>query len=152
MRKLPRSLPLVVFALASLLSIDVDVQAQLNRRPLDATQLGLNDPPVNLEKPSASAEIPADMTTHFDPNVFTEKEQTHDQLITDLLKRVGDLETTSSWLKGGVSGFLLAAGLILVFIRLFWKGIVTLILNEVSPHLMNPSPASPLPAASATPP
>jgi hypothetical protein len=131
MKKLFCSLSLVALALA--LFCQIDAHAQLNRRPLDANQLALDKPPVNLERPSAVAAVPADMPNHFDPNVFMAKEQTHDQLIGDLLKRVGDLETTSSWLKGAIAGFLITGGLLLGFIKLFWKGIVTLILNEVNP-------------------
>jgi hypothetical protein len=152
MRKTTHSLSLAVFALASFHPIDAHTQAQLNHHPLEANQLGLNDPPVNLEKPSALAAIPAEMTTRFDPNVFQQEEQTHDKLLDNLATRVGDLESTSSWVKGAIAGILVFGGFIIGFFSKLWKWILSGALNELNPQILQTSSVSPLPVAAATPP
>jgi hypothetical protein len=151
MRKLTYFISLVALTLA--MSCHTEVRAQqLIRRPLDASQLGLDNPPVNLEKPSATAEIPADMPNHFDPGVFQQEEQTHDKLLDNLATRVGELESTSSWLKGAIGGIILIGGFIIGFFNKLWKWILTGALNELNPQILQPFSASPLPVASATPP
>ena len=96
-------------------------------------------PSVNVfDGQAVSSNLPDRVPTYFDPALLQYQESQHDKLLDNLATRVGQLETTSSWIKGGFAGVLLAAGLIMGWIRLFWRGTLTGVLNELNPRILKP--------------
>jgi hypothetical protein len=133
----------------------------LHRHPVGAAPLAFDKPVIDLENRSKAIEIPTKMPNHIDPrdfdiNVVAYKEQEHDKLLDNLATRVGTLDSTSSYMKGAIAAIIISVGLIggflLGFLKLFWKSILTGVLNELNPQILRPQPLpSPAPSGGVIP-
>jgi hypothetical protein len=80
--------------------------------------------------------IPPGTADRFNEGLFTAKEQVHDAEIDNLTTRVSSLEGKSYWISGAVW----AVGFLIVFfvgvLKLFWRGIIKVIVAEVGEPLI----------------
>jgi hypothetical protein len=83
--------------------------------------------------------IPPGVPDRFNEGLFTAKEQVHDEQIAGLTTRVSGLEGHSNFIDGAMWAigilFITTVGLL----KLFWKGIVKVVLAEAQPALITPS-------------
>jgi hypothetical protein len=82
--------------------------------------------------------VPANVPDRFNEGTFTNKELVHDSEITDLKARVSFLEGRSNFLTGAGWAIGIFIVIVFAFIRYFWKGILKVMLAELSP----PTPKS----------
>lgn len=116
----------------------VTVSAQNNHRELSSKPDLLkpqseteNGGVPNLSAP-ASPRVGQDLPDRFDLGVFSKAEQVHDTEIARLDERVYSLESRINEARGVFWGFGVFFGLVISFIGVFWRGILKLMLNEVS--------------------
>ena len=100
--------------------------------PSPANNQGKNTSPNLLNTAPSTPVLPPGTQDRFNEGLFTAKEQVHDAQILDLTGRVSSLEGKSYW----ISGFVWALGFLIIFfvgfLKLFWRGIVKVILAEHS--------------------
>jgi hypothetical protein len=72
--------------------------------------------------------------SNFNEGIFSEKEQVHDVEITDLQNRMGTVEGTANEVRGAMWAFGIFWFLGLGSIKMFWKGILRVALNEIDPR------------------
>jgi hypothetical protein len=82
--------------------------------------------------------VPEDIATHFNEGLFTAKEQVHDQQINDLSGRVSSIEGTLNRISGAAWALTFFSVGLVAFIRVFWKGIVRVVLDEAGPRIVRP--------------
>ena len=97
--------------------------------------------PLDLLRTSPTAPaIPPSTPDRFDEGLFTAKEQVHDTQISDLSVRVTFLEGRSSFLSGAFWAIAILFASIVGLLKLFWKGIVKVLLAEAAAHTPTSEP------------
>jgi hypothetical protein len=78
--------------------------------------------------------VPTNLPDRYNEGIFTTKEQMHDAEIADLKGRVLFLEGRSNFVTGAVWAIGILFAVSLAVLKLFWRGIVQVLLLEIQPR------------------
>jgi hypothetical protein len=111
-------------------------QSSVPNKQANSLRLSIDTPQgtPNLSAPTTPV-IPPGVPNGFNEGLFTAKEQFHDQQIADLLTRMSSMESHSNFVDGAMWAIGILFVVAVALLKLFWKGIVKVILAEAESNL-----------------